>query len=38
MTKLIQNKIVEAIKRYQTIIIHRHQRSDPDAVGSQWPA
>ena len=35
MTKLIQNKIVEAIKRYQTIIIHRHQRPDPDAVGSQ---
>lgn len=31
----VQNKILEAIKRYDTIIIHRHQRPDPDALGSQ---
>lgn len=35
MSKLIQIKIIEAIKQYQTIIIHRHQRPDPDAIGSQ---
>lgn len=28
-------EILEAIKRYETIIIHRHQRPDPDALGSQ---
>lgn len=28
-------KILETIKSYQTIIIHRHQRPDPDALGSQ---
>ncbi|HEL1325133.1 TPA: bifunctional oligoribonuclease/PAP phosphatase NrnA [Streptococcus equi subsp. zooepidemicus] len=27
--------ILEHIKRYQTIIIHRHQTPDPDALGSQ---
>lgn len=27
--------IVENIKRYETIIIHRHVRPDPDAYGSQ---
>ncbi|HEL0659967.1 DHH subfamily 1 protein [Streptococcus equi subsp. zooepidemicus Sz35] len=27
--------ILEHIKRYQTIIIHRHQNPDPDALGSQ---
>lgn len=31
----IYNNIIEAIKRYDTIIIHRHQRPDPDAIGSQ---
>lgn len=29
------NAILEAITSYQTIIIHRHQRPDPDAIGSQ---
>lgn len=28
-------KIIEAIKQYQTIIIHRHVRPDGDALGSQ---
>ncbi len=28
-------EILETIKRYQTIIIHRHMRPDPDAIGSQ---
>ena len=28
-------EIVDAIKAYDTIIIHRHQRPDPDAIGSQ---
>lgn len=27
--------ILEKIKSYDTIIIHRHQRPDPDAIGSQ---
>lgn len=27
--------ILEQIKTYQTIIIHRHQNPDPDAIGSQ---
>ncbi|MGT2957425.1 phosphoesterase [Streptococcus bovimastitidis] len=27
--------ILEQIKAYQTIIIHRHQNPDPDAIGSQ---
>lgn len=31
----IQEEILEQIKRYDTIIIHRHQRPDPDAFGSQ---
>ena len=26
--------ILEKIKAYDTIIIHRHQRPDPDAIGS----
>ncbi|ASK62975.1 DHH family phosphoesterase [Virgibacillus phasianinus] len=29
------DKIVEAIKNHHTIIIHRHVRPDPDALGSQ---
>lgn len=29
------NQILEKIKTYNTIIIHRHQRPDPDAIGSQ---
>ena len=28
-------EIFEKIKAYDTIIIHRHQRPDPDALGSQ---
>lgn len=31
----IQKEILDSIKKYQTIIIHRHQRPDPDAIGSQ---
>ncbi|WP_246819817.1 bifunctional oligoribonuclease/PAP phosphatase NrnA [Aerococcus sp. HMSC035B07] len=27
--------ILQAIEAYDTIIIHRHQRPDPDALGSQ---
>ena len=27
--------IFEQIKKYNRIIIHRHQRPDPDAIGSQ---
>ena len=27
--------ILEKIKAYDTIIIHHHQRPDPDAIGSQ---
>ncbi|WP_141432019.1 bifunctional oligoribonuclease/PAP phosphatase NrnA [Bacillus sp. 03113] len=31
----MKEKILEAIKEYETIIIHRHVRPDPDAYGSQ---
>lgn len=31
----MKEKILAAIKRYDTIIIHRHVRPDPDAYGSQ---
>ncbi|GGH86723.1 phosphoesterase RecJ-like protein [Pullulanibacillus pueri] len=31
----MKNKIIEMIKAYDTIIIHRHVRPDPDALGSQ---
>ncbi|UQS86792.1 bifunctional oligoribonuclease/PAP phosphatase NrnA [Nicoliella spurrieriana] len=30
-----QEQIVNAIKKFDTIIIHRHQHPDPDAIGSQ---
>lgn len=30
-----KRKIIEAIKQYETIIIHRHVRPDADALGSQ---
>ncbi|GAX05225.1 phosphoesterase [Secundilactobacillus pentosiphilus] len=33
--KETQTKILNAIKQHKTIIIHRHQRPDPDAIGSQ---
>ncbi|MDQ6599918.1 bifunctional oligoribonuclease/PAP phosphatase NrnA [Bacillus salipaludis] len=31
----MQEKILETIKKYETIIVHRHVRPDPDAYGSQ---
>lgn len=31
----IQQDIIQKIKEFDTIIIHRHQRPDPDAIGSQ---
>ncbi len=30
-----KTEILNTIKKYQTIIIHRHKRPDPDAIGSQ---
>lgn len=33
--KETQTAILKAIKQHQTVIIHRHQRPDPDAIGSQ---
>ncbi|TQS76256.1 bifunctional oligoribonuclease/PAP phosphatase NrnA [Ornithinibacillus gellani] len=32
---MIQEQIIEEIRKHQTIIIHRHVRPDPDALGSQ---
>ncbi|MGX6978060.1 DHH family phosphoesterase [Vagococcus elongatus] len=32
---MIQREILEKIKAYETLIIHRHERPDPDALGSQ---
>ncbi|AGK55188.1 DHH family phosphoesterase [Bacillus sp. 1NLA3E] len=31
----MKGKILEAISKYETIIVHRHVRPDPDAYGSQ---
>lgn len=31
----IQDQILNEIKKFKTIIIHRHKRPDPDAIGSQ---
>ena len=31
----VQNQILKEIQQYDTIMIHRHQRPDPDALGSQ---
>lgn len=31
----MNSQIIDTIKQYQTIIIHRHVRPDPDAYGSQ---
>lgn len=31
----IRQEILAEIKAYETIIVHRHQRPDPDALGSQ---
>lgn len=35
MMATIEEQLLQQIKRYDTIIIHRHQRPDPDAFGSQ---
>ena len=32
----IEEQILQKIEKYQKIIIHRHQRPDPDAFGSQY--
>ena len=32
----VKQKIIETIEQYNTIIIHRHVRPDPDAYGSQF--
>lgn len=32
---MVKQQIIEKIKMYDTIIIHRHVRPDPDAIGSQ---
>ena len=31
----IYSKILKKMKEYDKIIIHRHMRPDPDAIGSQ---
>ena len=31
----MKDKILQSIKEYETIIIHRHVSPDPDAYGSQ---
>ncbi|ALV22991.1 MULTISPECIES: DHH family phosphoesterase [Carnobacterium] len=35
MTRLPYEEVLEVIKTYETIIVHRHMRPDPDALGSQ---
>src|SRR5690625_1172263 len=35
INKMIKREIIETIKAYETIIIHRHVRPDADALGSQ---
>jgi len=32
---MVKQQIIEKIKAYDTIIVHRHVRPDPDAIGSQ---
>ncbi len=32
---LLKAEILAAIQQYETIIVHRHVRPDPDAYGSQ---
>ena len=34
--KKLYKKLLHDIKKYQTIIIHRHTRPDGDALGSQF--
>ena len=31
----MKRQIIDKIKQYETIILHRHVRPDPDAYGSQ---
>ncbi|EEO4439932.1 bifunctional oligoribonuclease/PAP phosphatase NrnA, partial [Listeria monocytogenes] len=31
----MKSEILQQIKQYETIILHRHVRPDPDAYGSQ---
>jgi len=33
--EMLKKEIIEKIKKYNSIIIHRHVRPDPDAIGSQ---
>lgn len=35
MSQQLFDQILTEIENYQTIIVHRHQRPDPDALGSQ---
>lgn len=35
MRKAVLTEILQEIQHYSTIIIHRHERPDPDALGSQ---
>lgn len=35
MKNKVFDEILDKIKEYQTIILHRHQSPDPDAIGSQ---
>lgn len=32
---MMKNEILQQIKQYETIILHRHVRPHPDAYGSQ---
>lgn len=32
---MVQQQMIDLIKKHETIIIHRHMRPDPDALGSQ---
>ena len=32
----LKRQIIDKIEQYDTIIIHRHVRPDPDAYGSQF--
>ena len=32
---ILKRQIIDTIEQYDTIIIHRHVRPDPDAYGSQ---
>ena len=32
----MKRRIIDTIEQYDTVIIHRHIRPDPDAYGSQF--